>query len=65
MQTTDPAALAAYAVTLRPVLANLRTLVEDATAEPSKRIKPAPSFAARLLLPSAIESAITKQIEIR
>ena len=38
VQTTDPAALAAYAEALRPVVAGLRVLIEDATAEPSKRI---------------------------
>ncbi|MDC0746017.1 hypothetical protein [Polyangium mundeleinium] len=38
VQTTDPAALAAYAGALRPVVASLRTLAEDATAEPSKRV---------------------------
>jgi len=38
VQTTDPAALAAYAEALRPVVAALRTLAEDATAEPSKRV---------------------------
>lgn len=38
VQTSDPAALAAYAELLRPVIANLRALVEDATATPSKRI---------------------------
>ncbi|MDI1435450.1 hypothetical protein [Polyangium sorediatum] len=38
VQTTDPAALAAYAGALRPVVTSLRTLVEDATAEPSKRV---------------------------
>ncbi len=36
--TTDPFALAAYANALRPVVASLRTLTEDATAEPSKRV---------------------------
>ncbi|MDC0747358.1 hypothetical protein [Polyangium mundeleinium] len=38
VHTTDPAALAAYAGALRPVVASLRTLVEDATAAPSKRV---------------------------
>jgi hypothetical protein len=38
IQTTDPAALAAYAELLRPVVTNLRTLVEDATATPDKRV---------------------------
>ena len=38
VETTDPAALAAYAGTLRPIVAGLRTLVEDATAAPSKRV---------------------------
>ena len=32
VETTDPQALAAYASTLRPVVATLRTLAEDATA---------------------------------
>jgi hypothetical protein len=32
VQTTDPAALAAYAGELRPIVATLRTLAEDATA---------------------------------
>jgi hypothetical protein len=32
VQTTDPAALARYAAELRPVVASLRTLAEDATA---------------------------------
>ena len=32
VETTDPAALAAYAKQLRPVVASLRTLAEDATA---------------------------------
>jgi hypothetical protein len=36
--TTDPAALAAYAGELRPVVAKLRALAEDATARPSQRI---------------------------
>lgn len=38
VQTTDPAALAAYAGELRPVVTNLRTLIEDATAAPSQRV---------------------------
>lgn len=38
VQTTDPAALAAYAELLRPVVVNLRALVEDATAPPSDRL---------------------------
>ena len=38
VQTTDPAALAAYAGLLRPVVASIRTLVEDATSAPDKRI---------------------------
>jgi len=38
VQTTDPAALAAYADLLRPVVTNLRSLVEDATATPDKRV---------------------------
>lgn len=33
VQTTDPAALAAYAKQLRPAVATLRTLAEDATAQ--------------------------------
>ncbi|WP_437831957.1 hypothetical protein [Sorangium sp. So ce1153] len=32
VQTTDPAGLAAYAKHLRPVVATLRSLAEDATA---------------------------------
>jgi hypothetical protein len=32
VETTDPAALATYAGELRPVVATLRALVEDATA---------------------------------
>jgi len=32
VETSDPAALAAYAGTLRPVMATLRELAEDATA---------------------------------
>ena len=38
VETSDPAALAAYAGALRPVVTTLRTMVEDATAAPSKRI---------------------------
>ncbi|MRG97129.1 hypothetical protein [Polyangium spumosum] len=38
VQTTDPAALATYASLLRPVVASLRALAEDATAAPSKRV---------------------------
>jgi hypothetical protein len=38
VQTTDPAALAAYANLLRPVVTNLRMLVEDATSAPSLRV---------------------------
>ncbi len=38
VETTDPAALAAYANELRPVVASLRTLAEDATVRPSKRV---------------------------
>ena len=38
VQTTDPAALAAYARLLRPVVTNLRALVEDATATPDERV---------------------------
>lgn len=37
VETTDPAALAAYASELRPVVASLRVLAEDATARPSHR----------------------------
>lgn len=37
VETTDPAALAAYASAMRPVVANLRVLAEDATARPSQR----------------------------
>ncbi len=49
VQTTDPAALASYAGTLRPVVANLRALVEDATAAPSQRVH-ARAFLRRELL---------------
>lgn len=38
VQTTDPAALAAYAELLRPVVTNLRALAEDATATPDQRV---------------------------
>ncbi|TKD03052.1 hypothetical protein [Polyangium fumosum] len=38
VETTDPAALAAYAGALRPVVASLRSLAEDATAAPSQRV---------------------------
>jgi hypothetical protein len=38
VQITDPAALAAYASELRPVVAKLRTLAEDATLPPAKRV---------------------------
>ncbi|MRG92542.1 hypothetical protein [Polyangium spumosum] len=38
VETTDPAALAVYAGALRPVVASLRALVEDATAAPSQRV---------------------------
>ncbi|MRG97658.1 hypothetical protein [Polyangium spumosum] len=38
VETTDPAALAAYAGELRPVVANLRALAEDATTAPSQRV---------------------------
>jgi hypothetical protein len=38
VQTTDPAALAAYAELLRPVVAKLRTHAEDATATPDQRV---------------------------
>ena len=36
--STDPAALAAYAELLRPVIATIRTLAEDATSSPDKRV---------------------------
>lgn len=39
VQTSDPAALAAYAALLRPVVTNLRTLAEDATAPPDQRTR--------------------------
>lgn len=38
VQTTDPAALSAYAELLRPVVAKLRTHAEDATATPDQRV---------------------------
>ena len=38
VETTDPAGLAAYASELRPVVASLRAMAEDATARPSQRI---------------------------
>lgn len=38
IQTTDPAALAAYANLLRPVVASVRALAEDATATPDQRV---------------------------
>ncbi|MBK9266149.1 MAG: hypothetical protein IPM54_40975 [Polyangiaceae bacterium] len=38
VETSDPAALAAYAALLRPVVANLRALAEDATATPDQRV---------------------------
>jgi hypothetical protein len=38
VETSDPAALAAYADALRPVVTTLRTLTEDATSAPSKRV---------------------------
>jgi hypothetical protein len=38
VETTDPAALTTYANALRPVVANLRALTEDATARPAQRI---------------------------
>jgi len=38
VETTDPAALAAYASALRPVVATLRALAEDATLPASKRV---------------------------
>ncbi|MRG95765.1 hypothetical protein [Polyangium spumosum] len=49
VETTDPAALAAYAGELRPVVASLRALAEDATAAPSQRVH-ARSFLRRELL---------------
>lgn len=36
--TSDPAALAAYAAELRPVVASLRELAEDATVRPAQRV---------------------------
>jgi hypothetical protein len=38
VMTADPAALAAYAAELRPVVASLRELAEDATVRPAQRI---------------------------
>jgi hypothetical protein len=38
IETSDPAALATYADLLRPVVMNLRSLAEDATATPDKRV---------------------------
>ncbi len=38
VETTDPAALAVYANSLRPYLATLRTLAEDATAPTGTRV---------------------------
>ncbi len=38
VETTDPAAIATYAKGLRPVVASLRTLAEEATARPAQRI---------------------------
>lgn len=38
VETTDPAALAAYAALLRPLVATIRTLAEDATATPDQRV---------------------------
>jgi len=61
IQTSDPAALAAYANALRPVVASLRALVEDATAEPSKRVH-ARSFLRREALKSLRE--IETRIEV-
>lgn len=49
VETTDPAAMAAYAGELRPVVTNLRTLIEDATAEPSKRVHARPYLRRELL----------------
>lgn len=61
IQTSDPVALAAYAELLRPVVTNLRSLVEDATAEPSKRVH-ARSFLRREALKSLRE--IETRIEV-
>ena len=36
--TADPAGLAAYVATLRPIVASLRALTEDATAAPEARV---------------------------
>jgi hypothetical protein len=47
--TTDPAALAAYAGELRPVVASLRALAEEATARPSDRTDPRAFLRAGLL----------------
>jgi hypothetical protein len=38
VQTSDPAARAAYAGELRPVVASLRALAEDATSPADKRV---------------------------
>jgi hypothetical protein len=38
VETTDPAALAKYAGELRPVVAALRALAEDATSPADKRV---------------------------
>lgn len=38
VQTTDPAALRAYAGELRAIVTKLRPLAEDATARPSQRV---------------------------
>lgn len=61
VETTDPAALAAYANALRPVVASVRSLVEDATAEPSKRVH-ARSFLRREILKNLRE--IEARIEV-
>jgi ribosomal protein S12 methylthiotransferase accessory factor YcaO len=37
IKTTDPESLAAFASALKPTVAILRTLAEDATARPSQR----------------------------
>jgi hypothetical protein len=42
VQTTDPVALAAYAGELRPIVADLRALAEDATAPPGERVHSRP-----------------------
>jgi hypothetical protein len=39
VETSDPQGLASYAAELRPVVASLRELAEDATARPSQRVR--------------------------